>query len=124
MRDPVEQLDPRPQLHSTHPRLPIPVPLSHRAIGRGTQSCFWKPRAAAARRIRPMTAELIVVAHNIRSLANVGTLFRTCDAAGVSELVLGGITGTPPDRRIDKVALGAVDMVPWRKAPEMEDLER
>jgi len=68
-------------------------------------------------------ARLIVVAHNVRSLRNVGTLFRTCDGAGVSELVLSGYTGTPPDRRIDKVALDAVDMVPWRHAPEPEDLD-
>lgn len=66
---------------------------------------------------------LIVVAHNIRSLRNVGTLFRTCDGAGVDELVLSGYTGTPPDRRIDKVALDAVDMVPWRHAREPEDLD-
>jgi len=68
-------------------------------------------------------SRLIVVAHNVRSLRNVGTLFRTCDGAGVSELVLSGYTGTPPDRRIDKVALDAVDMVPWRHAPEPEDLD-
>jgi tRNA G18 (ribose-2'-O)-methylase SpoU len=68
-------------------------------------------------------ARLIVVAHNVRSLRNVGTLFRTCDGAGVDELVLSGYTGTPPDRRIDKVALDAVDMVPWRHAPEPEHLE-
>jgi tRNA G18 (ribose-2'-O)-methylase SpoU len=67
--------------------------------------------------------KLILVAHNIRSLANVGALFRTCDGAGVSELVLSGFTGTPPDRRIDKVALGAVEMVPWRHAPEISDLD-
>lgn len=66
---------------------------------------------------------LIVVAHNVRSLRNVGTLFRTCDGAGVDELVLSGYTGTPPDRRIDKVALDAVDMVPWRHAPEPEHLD-
>jgi tRNA G18 (ribose-2'-O)-methylase SpoU len=42
----------------------------------------------------------------------------------VSELVLSGFTGTPPDRRIDKVALDAVDMVPWRHTPERADLER
>ena len=67
--------------------------------------------------------KLIVVAHDVRSLANVGALFRTCDGAGVSELVLSGFTGTPPDRRIDKVALDAVGMVPWRAAPELDDLE-
>lgn len=70
-----------------------------------------------------MAAQLIVIAHNIRSMANVGALFRTCDAAGVSELVLSGYTGTPPDPRIDKVALGAVDSVPWRAAREPHDLD-
>ncbi len=67
--------------------------------------------------------QLVVVAHDIRSLANVGALFRTCDGAGASELVLSGITGTPPDKRIDKVALDAVDFVPWRAAPELADLD-
>lgn len=71
----------------------------------------------------PTSQRLIVVAHDVRSLANVGALFRTCDGAGVSELVLSGFTGTPPDRRIDKVALGAVEMVPWRHAPERADLD-
>ena len=66
---------------------------------------------------------LVVVAHNVRSLANVGTLFRTCDGAGAHELVLSGYTGTPPERRIDKVALDAVDFVPWRAAPEPADFE-
>jgi tRNA G18 (ribose-2'-O)-methylase SpoU len=72
----------------------------------------------------PFEPRLLVVAHDVRSLANVGTLFRTCDGAGASELVLSGFTGTPPDRRIDKVALDAVDMVPWRHAPAREDLDR
>lgn len=71
----------------------------------------------------PARPKLIVVAHDIRSLANVGALFRTCDGAGVGELVLSGYTGTPPDRRIDKVALGAVEMVPWRHAPTVQDLD-
>jgi len=69
-----------------------------------------------------MPAQLIVVAHNIRSMANVGALFRTCDGAGVTELVLSGYTGTPPDRRIAKVALGAEEAVPWRSVPDLEQL--
>jgi tRNA G18 (ribose-2'-O)-methylase SpoU len=69
-----------------------------------------------------MTPRLTVVAHNVRSLANVGTLFRTCDAAGVGELILSGYTGAPPDPRIDKVALGAVDAVPWRTASGSREL--
>jgi tRNA G18 (ribose-2'-O)-methylase SpoU len=84
---------------------------------------FSRMTDAPAPNERP-TPRLIVVAHDVRSLANVGALFRTCDGAGVSELVLSGITGTPPDRRIDKVALDAVDMVPWRHAPALEDLDQ
>jgi len=55
-------------------------------------------------------------------MANVGALFRTCDGAGVSELLLSGYTGTPPDRRIAKVALGAEEFVPWRHVPDFADL--
>ncbi len=66
--------------------------------------------------------QLSVAAHNIRSMANVGALFRTCDGAGASELILSGYTGTPPDRRISKVALGAEEHVPWVHAPAPADL--
>ncbi|RMF58663.1 MAG: TrmH family RNA methyltransferase, partial [Calditrichaeota bacterium] len=44
---------------------------------------------------------------NVRSLFNVGAIFRTADGAGVSKLFLTGITGRPPHREIRKVALGA-----------------
>lgn len=54
-----------------------------------------------------------VVLDNIRSLHNVGSVFRTCDAFGVEELVLCGITGTPPHREILKTALGATESVKW-----------
>lgn len=56
---------------------------------------------------------LIVIAHNIRSLHNVGALFRTADSLGVSKIFLTGYTGTPPDSKIAKVALGAENFVPW-----------
>ena len=61
-----------------------------------------------------------VVLHNIRSMQNVGSIFRTADAAGVQEIVLTGYTPLPIDRfgrersMIDKTALGAQKMVPWR----------
>ncbi|RMG61179.1 MAG: TrmH family RNA methyltransferase, partial [Calditrichaeota bacterium] len=58
-----------------------------------------------------------VVLDNIRSLHNVGSIFRTCDAARVEQLLLTGITGRPPRREIDKTALGAVESVPWRYFP-------
>jgi len=57
--------------------------------------------------------ELYVVCHNIRSLYNVGAIFRTADAAGVTKLFLCGYTGHPPRREISKVALGAEETVPW-----------
>ncbi|MDR2912585.1 MAG: TrmH family RNA methyltransferase [Alistipes sp.] len=62
-----------------------------------------------------------VVLDNVRSLNNVGSLFRTCDAFAVERLVLCGITGTPPDREIHKTALGAELIVPWRHFAKTEE---
>jgi tRNA G18 (ribose-2'-O)-methylase SpoU len=56
---------------------------------------------------------LITLLDNIRSLHNVGSIFRTADAVRLQKLYLSGITGYPPRREIDKTALGAVDSVPW-----------
>lgn len=55
----------------------------------------------------------IVIAEDIRSLWNVGSIFRTADGAGVSRIILTGITGSPPRNEIAKVSLGAEDTVPW-----------
>ncbi len=57
---------------------------------------------------------LSIMLSNVRSLYNVGSIFRSCDAAGVSELILCGFTPHPPRTEIAKTALGAVDTVPWR----------
>lgn len=54
-----------------------------------------------------------VLLDNIRSLYNVGSIFRTADAARVEKIILTGITGTPPRKEIDKTALGASETVPW-----------
>lgn len=51
---------------------------------------------------------------NIRSLYNVGSIFRTSDAVRLKKLYLTGITGHPPRREINKTALGAVETVPWQ----------
>lgn len=51
--------------------------------------------------------QLHLIANDIRSLENVGALFRTCDSLGVHKLWLTGYTAAPPDPRISKVALGA-----------------
>lgn len=57
-----------------------------------------------------------VLAHNIRSLHNVGAIFRTSDVFGVSKLFLSGYTGHPPDSKIAKVSLGAEQTVSWQYA--------
>ncbi len=54
-----------------------------------------------------------VVLDNVRSAFNVGSVFRTCEAAGVSHLHLCGICAYPPNPRVLKTALGAERMVPW-----------
>lgn len=56
---------------------------------------------------------LIVVLDNVRSLYNVGSVFRTCDAFRVDKLCLCGITACPPHNEIHKTALGAEDSVEW-----------
>ena len=57
----------------------------------------------------------VVVLENIRSLHNVGSIFRTADGAGFDKVFLTGYTGTPPDRRIEKVSLGAEEFLAWEK---------
>lgn len=64
----------------------------------------------------PRNSEIILIAHNIRSLHNVGSIFRTADAFGVSKVYLTGYTGSPPDAKISKVALGAEEFVPWQQS--------
>lgn len=56
----------------------------------------------------------IVVLDNVRSLNNVGSIFRTADAFIVEAVWLCGITATPPHREIHKTALGATDSVEWK----------
>ncbi|MGE0077344.1 MAG: RNA methyltransferase [Bacteroidales bacterium] len=56
---------------------------------------------------------IVVVLDNIRSLNNVGSVFRTSDALLVEKILLCGITGTPPDKEIHRTALGAESSVAW-----------
>ena len=56
---------------------------------------------------------LIVVLDNIRSLNNVGSVFRTSDAFLIEKIYLCGITATPPNKEIHKTALGATESVAW-----------
>jgi tRNA G18 (ribose-2'-O)-methylase SpoU len=57
---------------------------------------------------------LIVVLENIRSLNNIGAIFRTSDAFKVEAIYLVGITATPPHREIQKTALGATESIDWK----------
>ena len=66
----------------------------------------------------------VVVLDNVRSLNNIGSVFRTSDAFLVSEIYLCGITATPPHPEIHKTALGAEDTVEWRyKKHTLESIE-
>jgi tRNA G18 (ribose-2'-O)-methylase SpoU len=60
-----------------------------------------------------MNREIILLAHNIRSLWNVGSFFRTADCFGVRRIILSGYTPLPPRREISKTALGAEEWIPW-----------
>jgi tRNA G18 (ribose-2'-O)-methylase SpoU len=71
---------------------------------------------------------LAVLVDNVRSLWNVGALFRTADACGVQRMILCGITGSPPRPEITKTALGAEEAVAWSYRADpvaaLADLER
>jgi 23S rRNA (guanosine2251-2'-O)-methyltransferase len=68
----------------------------------------------------------VAILHDIRSVVNVGAIFRTCDASGISKIYLTGITPTPLDRfgrvrnDLAKAALGAEKTVAWEFSKEIE----
>lgn len=59
------------------------------------------------------TPRVVAILHNIRSALNVGSMFRTADAAGVGKIYLTGYTPTPDHDKVRKTALGAEKTVPW-----------
>jgi tRNA G18 (ribose-2'-O)-methylase SpoU len=65
---------------------------------------------------------VVFVLDNVRSLHNVGSTFRTADAFLIQKIFLCGITGTPPNREINKTALGATESVEWEYFPKTPDL--
>jgi tRNA G18 (ribose-2'-O)-methylase SpoU len=67
---------------------------------------------------------LIVVVDNVRSLYNVGSMFRTSDGVMLERLVLTGFTPHPPRKEIDKTALGATRSVPHTYVPHAIDAVR
>ena len=77
--------------------------LSNDELGRLSQQQFLKaPKHAVT-----------LVLDNVRSLHNVGSAFRTADAFRIEQVLLCGVTGTPPHREIEKTALGATATVSW-----------
>lgn len=61
---------------------------------------------------------IVVVLDNVRSLNNIGSVFRTADAFLIEAVYLCGITATPPHKDIHKTALGATDSVAWKYFPD------
>ncbi len=68
------------------------------------------------------TTDIILILPNIRSCHNVGAMFRTADAFGISKLYLTGYTATPPKIQIDKVSLGAEKWMEWEKREDIQPL--
>ena len=66
--------------------------------------------------------KLIVILDNIRSLNNIGSVFRTSDAFLIEKIYLCGITATPPHKDIHKTALGSTDSVAWKYVENTIDI--
>ncbi len=64
----------------------------------------------------------VVILDSIRSMNNVGSAFRTCDAFNATKLYLCGITAQPPHREIEKTAIGATNSVAWEHHENIEEL--
>lgn len=65
---------------------------------------------------------LIIILDNVRSLNNVGSVFRTADAFRVKHIYLCGITANPPHKDIQKTALGSTDSVDWSYAENTQSI--
>lgn len=63
--------------------------------------------------------KIIVILDNVRSLNNIGSIFRTSDALAIESIFLCGISATPPNNEIHKTALGAEESVDWRYFPNI-----
>ena len=65
---------------------------------------------------------LIIILDNIRSLNNIGSIFRTSDAFLIEKIYLCGITATPPNRKINKTAIGSTETVEWEYIDDINKL--
>ena len=64
---------------------------------------------------------VVVVLDNVRSMHNIGSIFRTADGFAIEQICLCGITAQPPHREIEKTALGATHSVDWQHFPTTVD---
>ncbi len=67
---------------------------------------------------------LVVILDNVRSMHNIGSIFRTSDGFAVEKVILCGITAQPPHREIEKTALGATQSVEWTYYEKVSDAVR
>ncbi len=65
-----------------------------------------------------MKPNIVLIAHNIRSLWNIGSFFRIADCFGISYIHLTGYSGAPPRTEISKTALGAEEWIPWSRTED------
>jgi len=77
----------------------------------------YRTHGVAPTDFRPLL-QLEILLDNVRSLTNVGSIFRTADGAGVAHMHLGGITPTPDHPKLAKTALGAEKWIPWTHHPD------
>ena len=68
--------------------------------------------------------EVIIILDNLRSLNNVGSCFRTSDAFLIKKIYLVGITGSPPNKDIERTALGATESIDWEYIPDISKVEK
>lgn len=80
------------------------------------------PRLNVEEFVKAEKTPIIVILDNVRSLNNIGSIFRTSDAFLIEKIYLCGITATPPHKDIHKTALGATETVAWEYAENCEEV--
>lgn len=93
--------------------------MDKKSITKRSTAELLKSKPTAPQVAKFVRTPIYVLLDNVRSRYNVGAIFRSCDAALVSKVFLGGITPRPPHKEIDKAALGATDVVPWQACPDV-----
>ena len=74
---------------------------------------IFKDRPSIKELEKMQRSPIVAIVENIRSMHNVGSIFRSSDGARIEQLVLSGFTPIPPRSEISKTALGSTESVPW-----------